>query len=266
MEQTACVVCESEKWKNRYRIADWNILECRCCGFSKLDPLPSLPHLRSEFYSENKVQERNTKRKHFLARTSSILKGKAKRWFRRDKNDLFSNRIVKFIPAGGSILDIGCGDGSFLERLKKTYRCSGIEISEYLGNKAKARGGMDICIGDYLCDGNSSQIKKRKDSLPKDFNAITMISLIEHLPDPKGALKFCHDHLRKNGLLLLKTVNYTCINRYVMKSHWTGFRPPDHMIYFSPKTLRRVLTHLGFSKVKITSNPLNDNMTCQAWK
>jgi predicted SAM-dependent methyltransferase len=100
----------------------------------------------------------------------------------------------------------------------------------------------------------------------EEYDGVTLISLLEHLDDPLQAVKKCFEFLRPGGVLLLKTVNYNCLNRRAKKAGWTGFRPPDHVVYFNPYNLRLLLKKAGFKKINISAMPFNDNMYCEAWR
>ena len=175
---------------------------------------------------------------------------------KRSKPKIFLDKLVRYLPPQAKILDIGCGDGAFLYKAKAFFQCTGIELSDYLASLAKRDSNLNILVGDFLSvDFSTNQ-----------FDGITMISLLEHLIDPLASLQKCFDLLNKNGTLLLKTVNFSCLNRMIMREEWIGFRPPDHIVYFTPKNLTCLLKKIGFSRVKITSWPFNDNMYCEAWK
>ena len=250
-----CSVCSNEKWKAVYRIRDWSVLECTSCGFARIDPLPSRDS-RPELYSEDKVVGRNTRRKSAVKRFFAYLKRVFGRLFRRNKGAIFYNRFCKRLPAGSAILDIGCGDGSFLRMAKERFVCTGIEISPYLAGLARMQNDIKVIEGDFLTDG----VVKRR------FDGISLISLLEHLDDPMKAVSICFNLMNKGGVILLKTVNYSSINRVVRGRGWTGFRPPDHVVYFSPANLTRLLKKAGFAKVSISAWPLSDNMYCEAVK
>lgn len=251
----ACPVCESKNWSEVYRIGAWGIEECENCGFAKIDPLPSRDN-RQLCYSKEEVVARNTKKKSFsrnLSRAAKRLFGKITK---RNKSEIFYNKLRKHLPPKSKILDIGCGDGSFLQLAKNEFNCAGIEISEYLASLAGRIDGVGIRSGNFL----------NTDFKGETYDAITLISLLEHLDDPLGAVRKCFNLLNRNGILLLKTVNYGCINRKIKRAKWTGFRPPDHVVYFTPRNLSRILEKAGFSKVKVKAWPLNDNMYCDAVK
>jgi len=250
-----CPVCENKNWDKVYHIGAWDIEECKTCGFAKINPMPSRDN-RKLCYSEEEVVTRNTKKKSFSRNISRAMKRFFGKVTKRNKSEIFYNKLRKHLPPKSKILDIGCGDGSFLQLAKNQFNCAGIEISEYLASLAGRIDGVDIRSGNFLSTDFGGET----------YDAITLISLLEHLDDPLDALRKCFSLLNKNGILLLKTVNYGCLNRKIKKEKWTGLRPPDHVVYFTPHSLSRILEKVGFSKIKVKAWPFNDNMYCDAVK
>ena len=70
----------------------------------------------------------------------------------------------------------------------------------------------------------------------------------------------------KTTALLLKTVNHQGFSRRILKEQWSGYRPPDHLVYFGPENLRALLLRIGFRSVKMTAMPFNDSFYCDAWR
>ncbi len=250
-----CPVCGSKIWIDRYKIDRWTIKECDTCGFAHIDPMP-IREDRAECYSEEKVIERNVKEKNSLQKLSRCLKRLFGKATKRDKSAIFYNKLSQYLAPKSKILDIGCGDGSFMCKAKEKFDCTGIEISDYLASLAEKKPGIKVITGNFL----NTEFKS------EEYDGVTLISLLEHLDDPLQAIKKCYGFLRQGGILLLKTVNYDCLNRKIKKYGWTGFRPPDHAIYFDPSNLELLLKKVGFKKIKISSMPFNDNMYCEAWK
>ena len=251
-----CPVCDSRDWRKRHQINEWSINECRRCSFAMVYPVP-VSESRPEMYKEDKVVERNTKKRHPVVEFSR----KMKQWFSRasgrSKGNIFQQKVQLYVPAGGVILDIGCGDGGFINSLKDRYQCWGLEISDYLAQKAREKGGLHVIQSDF----------EKADFGGQKFDAITIISLIEHLTDPLLAIQKCYALLKDNGVLILKTPNYHCLNHTIFRQdQWTGLRPPDHVVYFSPSNLVKLLTKTGFRNPRITAWPFNDNMYCDVWK
>ncbi len=252
---TVCPVCGSREWIKRYRIDAWTIEECSTCGFAHIDPMPVIES-RAEYYSEEKVVERNVKQKNSLQKFSRRLKSLWSKATKRDKSAIFYNKLRQNLAPKSKVLDIGCGDGSFICKARESFVCTGIEISDYLASLARKQPGIKVITGNFL----NSEFKS------EEYDGVTLISLLEHLDDPLQALKKCFEFLKPRGVLLLKTVNYDCLNRKIKREGWTGFRPPDHVVYFKPSNLELLLKKSGFKKIKISSMPFNDNMYCEARK
>jgi len=206
---------------------------------------------RSGYFSKDKIIKGNTKDRPSIRKLFHVMK----RVFKRNKSEIFYNKLFRYLSPGSKILDVGCGDGSFLSLSQNRFICTGIEISGYLANLAERRN-IKVMTGDFLT----------ADFTGEKYDGITLLSLLEHLVDPVRAVKKCFNLLNKGGVLLMKTVNYGCVNRKITGEGWTGFRPPDHVIYFTPSNLKRFLKRAGFSKIRVSAWPFNDNMYCDAWK
>lgn len=252
---STCPVCGNTKWVDVYKVGRWDIGECAICGFARIDPMPAREY-RPEFYSEENVISRNAKQRSAPQKFFGTLKRLFARIGHRDKSTIFYNKLSRYLPAGSKILDVGCGDGSFLKSAKKSFACTGIEISEYLGALARKQGDIRVITGDFL----TLDIGNEK------FDGVALISILEHLDDPGEAVKKCLDLMNDGGVLVIKTVNYSCLNRIMRRESWSGFRPPDHVVYFTPHSINLLLKKAGFSKIKISAWPFSDNMYCDAWK
>ncbi len=254
---TVCPVCDASQWKNIYHINEWSIDECRACKFARIDPLPQRLD-RAEFYTEEKITSRNVKKKkrrwiNQLARDIKSFMNKSTGY---NKDDVFYKKLDRYVPKGGSVLDLGCGSGGILLKARDKYDCHGVEISSYLVDLANQHEGLTVKLGDIQTIDFDGQT----------FDAITMVSIIEHLDDPLGTVQRCYDLLKPGGALFVKTVNYTCWNHVFMRHKWVGLRPPDHVVYFTPKNLRQTLIKVGFKNVKNTYGYLSDNMYCDGFK
>ena len=191
-----------------------------------------------------------------MQKFSRILKRLWSKATKRDKSAIFYNKLRRHLALKSKILDIGCGDGSFICKAKEYFVCTGIEISDYLASLARKHSGVKVITGNFI----NAEFKS------EEYDGVTLISLLEHLDDPLQAVKKCFEFLRQGGVLLIKTVNYNCLNRKIKKELWTGFRPPDHVVYFNPSNLELLLKKTGFKKIKISGMPFNDNMYCDAWR
>lgn len=157
----------------------------------------------------------------------------------------------------GPVLDVGCGGGKKFAQLPDRFVPYGIEIEAKTAARAddlfSKRGGRAV-----HADGVSGM-----DTLPQDyFSAVVFWSYLEHEARPLQALKGARRVLRTDGAVLIKVPNYASLNRRILGRRWPGFRHPDHVQYFTPKTLRRMAERAGFStRFRLYGRlPFNDNM------
>ncbi len=147
--------------------------------------------------------------------------------------------LRRHVP-GGNLLDVGSSFGGFLRAASRYYTPHGIEVSPYAGGYSRSVAGGVIHIGTLKDHPFANDY----------FSAITMIELIEHLPDPMSALEECYRLLRKGGLLMIQTANMDGLQAKIQGSGYAYFMP-GHLSYFSRQNLVRALARTGFGKIKV---------------
>jgi 2-polyprenyl-3-methyl-5-hydroxy-6-metoxy-1,4-benzoquinol methylase len=140
------------------------------------------------------------------------------------------------------LLDVGCGIGYFLEEAKKRgWEVYGTEYTEE---------AIEICsnIGISMQKGVLTPSNYDLES----FDIITSFEVIEHINNPTEELNNFHELLRKGGITYVTTPNFNSILRYRLKSAYNVISYPEHLSYFTPKTLNKVFNS-GFKTKKITT-------------
>jgi 2-polyprenyl-3-methyl-5-hydroxy-6-metoxy-1,4-benzoquinol methylase len=145
------------------------------------------------------------------------------------------------------VLDLGCATGLFLHELCQGGQWQGIGLDINEGALAAARRQAV----DVLC-GEASDLGLRSGF----FDMVTMWDVIEHVPDPIGALAEVYRILRPGGVLLLSTVNGESWQARLWGRHWVGWDVPRHLQVFSSQTLCRLLENTGFEVVRRFSFPM----------
>jgi 2-polyprenyl-3-methyl-5-hydroxy-6-metoxy-1,4-benzoquinol methylase len=80
-----------------------------------------------------------------------------------------------------------------------------------------------------------------------------MFELIEHVPSPRAFLERAAQVLVPGGVLFMSTPNFACLDRRLLGGSWTTIHA-EHLSYFTPKTLRRLLRDVGtFDDVAIST-------------
>jgi len=133
---------------------------------------------------------------------------------------------------GKRLLDIGCGDGSFL--------------------LAAREDGWDV-IGTELnpCHARSAGLDVRKtiDQVPASdpFDCITMWHTLEHMPDIKSTLGQTAKLLKPNGKLILAVPDSGGFQAMIFKHKWFHADVPRHLYHFDAGSLRYSLRSAGYS-------------------
>ena len=255
-----CPLCGTDNAKVKpsvYSRDEWIIKMCAKCKLVYLENPPAYEELEETYAWEktsHQVAEEKRKKESALRRGVRVIERYKDRLIRRDKLIDLANL---YFP-DGPIIDVGCGGGEVMARLDKKYIPSGIEVSKQLSNRAQkiaeTRGGRVFC-------GNALQ---GLDTFEKDFfNAAIMSAYFEHESAPREVLQKILRILRPGAPLVIKVPNYGSLNRMVTQKKWCGFRYPDHVNYWTPKTLKNIIGDTGFEIVRFNfwdRLPISDNM------
>ena len=147
--------------------------------------------------------------------------------------------IEQVVPKG-RLLDFGTGPGLFLAAAKERgWQTYGLE--PLVGFAIFARGyfGLEV-TNDFL----------RDDTYPEGwFDVVTALQVVEHLTNPLEELRRLYRLVRKGGLLVIELPNIANIWVRILGARHRHF-VEDHLYFFSPATLRQMLTTAGFQVVK----------------
>lgn len=151
---------------------------------------------------------------------------------------LLSNRIGRT----GKMLDVGAATGYFVEvASKEGWDAEGIELS-----KAAVQAGLGK--GRKLSCGTI-------DEMPGEnrFDALTFLDVLEHVPDPKATLKSAFRLLAPGGAVLVNVPDFGSIFARLMGKKWHSIIPPEHLWYFTRKSLGMILESIGFEHIEFRS-------------
>lgn len=248
-----CPHCSGDEYHvlPHYSSECWIVVACALCGFVYLSNPPKYDSLVDEFAWEK-------------TRDAEVLRRRAQRPVRKwlDEQTRWRSNLLRRNHASqlrrmfepGPILDVGCGAG---REIPEPFVPFGIEISRSLAAQAQnymgPRGGKAIHAPalDGIRQFNSNY-----------FTGIILRSFLEHEIEPKRLLKEASRVLADNGRIYVRVPNFGSVNRCVSGAQWCGFRYPDHVNYFTPKSLRAMAADCGLSLHLI--NPFllvfNDNI------
>jgi SAM-dependent methyltransferase len=233
LEIVRCNLCnssysDSELWTKKDGI---NIIKCKKCGlvFSNprlnkeaLDRYYSEQYFKEGDYNEDKLREK-----------SYIEEIK---------------EIINIVGNKGQFLDVGAAYGKFLTMLPNTFEKFGLEYSKDAVESGNKMFNLNLKQG-ILPEAGYEE---------KFFDVVHFRGVIEHLRNPNANIKEANKILKDNGWLIFNIVPN--IDGPVGRRFKEKFRlvfPQEHIYYFSPKTLTKMLEKNGFKVKKITYPYLN---------
>ena len=143
-------------------------------------------------------------------------------WWWRARERFILNVLKEKQPPEGwqNILDVGCGNGLFFDKLLQFGDVEGVELSARLVNN-NAPHRSRIHVGDF-----SPTL-----GLTDKFGLILMLDVLEHMPDPVTALQFAASKLAANGIILITVpafkalwTNHDVINQHLARYTKSSFR------------------------------------------
>jgi SAM-dependent methyltransferase len=143
--------------------------------------------------------------------------------------------VLRRYRDGGKLLELGCAYGFFLLEAQRYFDVAGIELSE--DAVAHARGaGLNVLHG--------VAEQPLLDQLGR-LDAIMLLDVIEHLPDPQGTLALCARQLNPGGVIMLTTGDFGSGVARLTGERWRLMTPPQHLWFFTQESIRRLAASLG---------------------
>jgi 2-polyprenyl-3-methyl-5-hydroxy-6-metoxy-1,4-benzoquinol methylase len=145
----------------------------------------------------------------------------------------------------GRLLDVGCGDGSFLAvAQQRGWRVTGTEVSRWAAGTLCDDKGLQVQEGDLT----------QFESWTARFDVVTMWHVLEHMERPLENLRAARRLLTENGTIVVAVPNagFTLFRlaypfaRLRPLRYYTPGERELHLYHFTPATLRAMLEEAGF--------------------
>jgi len=122
-----------------------------------------------------------------------------------------------------------------LRRQHPAWKISGLDNSEIACKTASEKGFSVYC-------GTIEEV-----GLPSSgFDCVYMNSVIEHLHDPRFALKKLNAAMKTGGNIRIMTPNISSLGAKIFRQYWHALDTPRHLHLFNRKTLEVLLKETGF--------------------
>lgn len=218
-----CLLCGAEVRRLHLELGEWKVVACEC-GVHTLVPGPD--EVRMEEFDDGSGYA------HYEGLRAAI-----EAQHRRTLAGL--ERVVR----PGRLLDVGCGTGWFMAIARdRGWETTGVDLSPWSVERTRALG-LDAREG-LLQDQGFSE---------GSFDAISLLQVVEHIPDPRDLLAECRRLLRPGGALLVATPNPQSLLARAKGAAWNYWIPPMHCVWYPPKALARLLEQNGFTVERRTT-------------
>lgn len=228
-----CICCSGESLEERYSFTDifgdtHQLVQCENCHVFSLAVLPTTKQ-QQRAYDETYYGEGESK---FHPIVEAVID-----WFRIRNAKKFARRLLP----NAKVLDIGCGNGSFLVNLGKQggFKLYGLEPEGKSGDRASQYAEINLHRG-FL----------EEDTYQENFfDAIILTHVYEHLPNPKESLDILTQIAKKGACLQIEIPNINSWQAKLYKGFWFHLDPPRHLNMFPPVILKAELQQRGWSVV-----------------
>lgn len=148
-----------------------------------------------------------------------------------------------------TILEIGCGDGHFLGRMKKKYpskKLLGIELNKDAVAKGKNSG---LSVVD-----ESIELFAQNPAHHNAFDAVCYFQVLEHIANPKTFIESSLACLKKGGLLFISVPNPSGFTQFVENDILN--MPPHHISRFNKGVIEFLAKHYHLTLKDYREEPI----------
>jgi len=215
-----------------------SIFRCGVCGGQFMNPVYSDDHLR-EYYS------------HYVGDGFKLGEEESELYC----HDYYLSLVERFMAASpGRLLDVGTGAGLLLKAAqRRRWQVVGYDVDPATVQSVGSKLNVEIRTGRF------NEMTWPADS----FDAVIMHHVLEHVKEPRSYLDTIRKLLRPGGILFVASPNLASVSsslkRWMEKAHLRRKRvgayydTVHHLCYFSPASLRRLLSQSGFEPLLMRS-------------
>ena len=222
----------------RYTGATVELVRCRACGFAQPAALPSLPDYFGRMYDQRWSEA--WMEAEFHDGTKDLI-------FRE-----VVARLSEFVPAKArTLLDLGAHVGRLIQVAAQAgWRAEGVELNPRTSAYAARATGLPV----HRADLRDLEAEGRR------YAAVTLIDVLEHIPEPVEALRGVKGVLERGGWIAVKVPHgpHQLMKERIRGRVLRGYRPTVadnlvHVSHFTAGSLRMALERAGYVDVSVTT-------------
>lgn len=175
-------------------------------------------------------------------------------YYPRDKWEF--NFVADQLPSLISVLEIGCGNGAFLEKIKDRCNVVGLELNENV--KAEViRKGIDVKF---------ETIQEHVNNNPNKYDVVCSFQVLEHISEVLSFIESSLKALKPKGKLIIAVPNTESLvfsseiilerNQELQQLTFLLNCPPHHMGHWNSNSLRSIKEIYSLKDIKIYYEPM----------
>ncbi len=225
MDYVSCPVCGVKETRLIGKKYNFKLVSCKSCSFTYINPRPS-PESMEFYYAKSKASA--FFQTNIIGPTEHIRINKIVKPRLEYLNSIF--------PKKGKWLDIGCSTATLLsEGIKDGWQGVGLDFEQTAIDLATKKGVPMLT--------KPIEFIKPKN----EYDLITMFEVLEHLSNPKENLTACYNANKIGGSIVITVPNIEGFEFETLGMAHTNICPPSHLNHFSPLTLSKLLSDIGYS-------------------
>lgn len=230
---THCPVCGGHSFSNYLNAEDYTvshreftIQQCNSCYFLFTNPRPNAESIGEYYESKDYISHHDDNRSLMNAVYTRVrnhtVEGKV-------------NMLNGYAKGKGSLLDIGCGTGVFVQACQGAgWHVSATEPDPGARESAAKKLGTTVAESIF-----SSALQDKK------FDVITMWHVLEHVHLLNETVSWLAEHLAENGTIVIAVPNPQSADAQKYGRFWAAYDVPRHLYHFTKDAMKTLTKKHG---------------------
>ncbi len=239
-ESVSCYACSSERREPFVSAQDdltgkpgaFQFVRCLDCGLHYQHPRIDIESIK-DYYDDEYIAHRKKQDFGLLTPVYRYVMESLDR-----KKESIVRPYLKAVTPN-EILDVGCGAGTFLEKMRVAHaaRVTGVDFKDF--NGADGFDHIEFHCG-VLCE---QELRFGR------FDLVTMWHFLEHDYDPLSTLGAARTLMKDDAYLVIEVPRLDSVTFRLYRERWPGLQAPQHTALYDKQSLLRIVEQAGFRPV-----------------